>query len=126
MDTRPGLVAGMKFSGEDPGRFYLAISGLHLKPCLPGEISSISLGLQKTRKFDRINRISRISRISNQRPEAADCISHRQRRVIAFWPGFRPGQKCFSLHQSLNPVNPVKKTLFFIGLRTYSVLEMFA
>jgi len=23
------------------------------------------------------------------KPEAADCVSHRQRRVITFWPGFR-------------------------------------
>ncbi len=49
---------------------------------------------QKTRNLDRINRISRIS---NQRPEAADCISNRQRRVTTFWPGFRPGQNVFIL-----------------------------
>jgi len=53
--------------------------------------------------------------ISQGKPEAADCISHRQRRVITFWPSFRPGQKCFSLNQFLNPVNPVKKLFYLLG-----------
>ncbi|WP_144311539.1 hypothetical protein [Desulfonatronospira thiodismutans] len=59
-----------------------------------------------------------------------ECRKKVSAGVITFWPGFRPGQKCFSLNQSLNlslprflgVVNPVKKVLFFIGLRAKPAL----
>jgi hypothetical protein len=60
-----------------------------------------------------------MDRISVCWPEASMRRYHRQRRVIPFWPGFRPGQKCFSLNQSLNPV---KKFFSLVGLRAWPAL----